>query len=61
MTASPWDDDGTGEWLTVEDCARRMRVSQDQVLDMVRRRVLRTRHQWGVTLVQPAIVSGAVE
>lgn len=60
MTASPWDDDGTGDWLTVEDCAKRMRITPERVLELVRRRALRTRHQWGVTLVQPAIVSGAV-
>lgn len=56
-----WDEDDGGEWLAVDDCARRMGCTLERVLDLVRRRALRTRHASGVTLVQPAIVSGAVE
>lgn len=55
-----WDEDDGGEWLEISDCAKRMHTTPERVLDLVRRRALRTRHVYGVTLVQPAIISGAV-
>lgn len=56
-----WDEDSSGEWLEISDCAKRMGVTPERVLDLVRRRALRTRQLYGVTLVQPAILSGAVD
>jgi excisionase family DNA binding protein len=49
-------DDG---YLTPEECATRMGISVDRVLELARRGVLRTTRVglW----VQPAIVSGAVD
>jgi hypothetical protein len=55
-----WDD-LDGEWLTIDDCAKRMRITPERLLQLVKRRALRTRHDYGVTLVQPAIISGAVD
>lgn len=56
-----WDSDDGGEWLEISDCAARMGCTPERVLDLVRRHAVRTRHEYGVTLVQPAIVSGAVD
>lgn len=56
-----WDEDDGGEWLEISDCAKRMGCTPERVLELVRRRALRTRHAYGITLVRPAIVSGAVE
>lgn len=56
-----WDDLDGGEWLGISECATRMGCTPERVLDLVRRRALRTRHAYGVTLVQPAILSGAVQ
>ena len=56
-----WDEGDGGEWLEIDDCARRMAIPPERVLELVRRCALRTRHAYGVTLVQPAIVTGAVE
>lgn len=54
-----WDDDG-GEWLEIDQCAKRMGVPPERVRELVRRRALRTRRTYGVLLVQPAILSGSV-
>ena len=58
---NPWDTDDDGDWLEVGECAKRMRIPPERVLELVRRRALRTRHAYGVTLVQPAILSGAAQ
>jgi hypothetical protein len=42
-------------------CARRMAISQERVLQLVKQRALHTRSDYGFTLVRPAIVSGAVD
>lgn len=51
-------DDG---WLTAEDCAVLMRITVDQVHALVRRRVLRSTGTGPGLLVQPAVLSGAVD
>jgi hypothetical protein len=56
-----WDDgDGSGDWLTVEDCARRMSVTPERVRQLVRRRALRHTFMYGQLMVEPAVLSGAV-
>jgi hypothetical protein len=48
-------------YVTVPQCAARMAITQDRVLELVRRGVLRAKTTPFGQLVQPAIVSGAVE
>lgn len=55
-----WDSDDRGVWLTISDCAEHMGVTPQRVRELIRCRVLRTRYAYGMTLVQPAILSGAV-
>lgn len=50
----PYDDG----YLTVEECAERMGITAQRVVDLVKRGVLRASRDG---LVQPAIVSGSVE
>lgn len=49
-----WDDG----FLTVEECAARMGITAERVVDYVKRGVLRADREG---YVQPAIVSGAIE
>ena len=50
-------DDG---YMSVEECARRLNLTEERVIELAKRGVLRS--QWdGVLGVQPAIVTGAVE
>ncbi|WP_273736554.1 hypothetical protein [Mycolicibacterium septicum] len=47
------------DFVTVEQCAARMRISEAHVIDLAKRGVLRS--SWdGVLWVEPAILSGAV-
>jgi hypothetical protein len=58
-TLGPLADSGLRDSMVpVEDCARRMGITVDQVQQLVRRGVLRG-DRYG--FVQPAILSGAVE
>lgn len=59
LLAKVLEDDG-GEWLEVGECAKRMGCTPERMLDLVRRRALRTRHLCGATVVRPAIVTGGV-
>ncbi|BCP05889.1 hypothetical protein P6281_16325 [Mycobacterium sp. 5-140-3-2] len=62
MTApARYDPDLHGDYLDLDDCARRMGLTVDRVLELCRHRVLRSLNLgMGVVLVEPAIVSGAV-
>ncbi|BCI53696.1 hypothetical protein NIIDNTM18_29740 [Mycolicibacterium litorale] len=47
------------EWLDVDACARRLRVTPNRVRELVQRGVLRAKPDgWGGILVEPAIVAG---
>jgi excisionase family DNA binding protein len=48
-------DDG---WLTVDECAARLRITTQQVQQLVEERVLRARRDGALVLVQPAIIRG---
>lgn len=53
------DDDLDG-FVDLEIAAKRMKMSVEQVLALVRRRVLRAYDVGGLIMVEPAILSGAV-
>lgn len=56
-----YDPEVHGDWLELPDCAKRMQLTADRVRELCRRRVLRSINLGaGVVLVEPAIVSGAV-
>ncbi|MBF9315850.1 hypothetical protein [Mycobacteroides chelonae] len=60
MTAARYDPDQHADYLDVDECAARMNLTTDAVLDLVRRRVLRAVSLGDeVLLVQPAIVTGS--
>jgi hypothetical protein len=49
-----WDDDG--DWVSVDEAAERMGLDREQILALVRGRVLRSHlGRWGLE-IQPAIV-----
>jgi hypothetical protein len=58
-TLGPFDSDDRASFVPVEDAARRMGVSVERVQQLAHRGILRTRA--GGLLVQPAIVTGAIE
>jgi hypothetical protein len=45
-------------FMSVQECARVMGVSEERVRQLAKVRVLRTRYAWGDVLVQPAAVMG---
>ncbi|MBX9638496.1 MAG: hypothetical protein K2X97_01830 [Mycobacteriaceae bacterium] len=50
-------EDGGQDDLTVEECAARLRITADRVMELVEQRVLRS--FWdGVLWVQPALIAG---
>lgn len=51
-------EDQTADWLTVDEAARRLKITPEQVRDLVEARVLRSYRDGGLVLVQPALVSG---
>ncbi len=51
----------TDDYVSVEECAKRMNISVEQVFELVSSHALRAYRWggWGDVLVQPAILSGA--
>ncbi|WP_100515178.1 hypothetical protein [Mycobacteroides abscessus] len=60
MTTARYDPHEHEGFLDVDECAARMQLSTNAVLDLVQRRVLRAVSLGdGLLLVEPGIVSGA--
>jgi hypothetical protein len=51
-------EDQHDDWLTVEDCAVRLGISQQRVRELVEQRVLRSCYDGGWLMVQPALIAG---
>lgn len=54
MYGSYADDD----WVSPEECAQRLNLSVEQVLELVQRGILRSNYDGGYLLVQPALIAG---
>lgn len=60
MTTARYGPHVHADYLDVDECAARMNLTTNAVLDLVQRRVLRAVSLGdGLLLVEPAIVSGA--
>jgi len=54
-----WSDESDREWLTEEECARRLGCSLTRVRELVERNVLRARYNcYGGIEVECAVVTG---
>lgn len=51
------DDDFERDYVTVAECAKRMNISEEMVIEMIHGRALRATSFGGGMLVEPAIVS----
>jgi hypothetical protein len=52
----PYHDDES--YMTVEECAKVMNKSVEEVRRLMRLQILRTHYHWGDVMVQPAAVVG---
>ncbi|BBY86498.1 hypothetical protein [Mycolicibacterium tokaiense] len=51
-------DDEDRDWLTVAECARRMKLTQREVRALALGGILRAQRVYGELMVEPAIVAG---